>query len=67
MAIAIRPAAQADLDVLWDFLAIAAHAADRAAAERIPVVAAHLAGGSICMIRAGQDNAAGSPIERRSG
>jgi GNAT superfamily N-acetyltransferase len=44
VAIAIRSAVQADLDMLWEFLAIAAHETDRAAAERIPVVAVHLAG-----------------------
>jgi ribosomal protein S18 acetylase RimI-like enzyme len=40
----IRAATQDDLDRLWDFLAIAAQEPDRAAAQRIPVVAAHLAG-----------------------
>jgi ribosomal protein S18 acetylase RimI-like enzyme len=43
-AIRIRAAAQDDLGVLWDFLAIAAYEADIAAAKAVPFVAAHLAG-----------------------
>src|ERR1700730_5772466 len=43
-AIRIRAAAQDDLGVLWDFLAIAAYEADIAAAKTVPFVAAHLAG-----------------------
>ena len=42
--ISIRPATQDDLAVLWDFLVIAAHEADFAAAKAVPFVAAHLAG-----------------------
>lgn len=42
--LAIRAATQSDLDLLWDFLAIAAQEPNREAAARIPVVAAHLAG-----------------------
>lgn len=40
----IRPAVQDDLEVLWDFLAIAAYEPAAAAAEAVPIVAAHLAG-----------------------
>ena len=43
-AIRIRAAAQDDLGILWDFLAIAAYEADIAAAKTVPFVAAHLAG-----------------------
>jgi ribosomal protein S18 acetylase RimI-like enzyme len=43
-AIRIRAAAQDDLGVLWDFLAIAAYEADIAAAKAVPFVAAHLEG-----------------------
>ena len=43
-AIRIRSAAQDDLGILWDFLAIAAHEADVAAAKAVPFVAAHLEG-----------------------
>src|ERR1700737_5108536 len=42
--ISIRPATQDDLAILWDFLVIAAHEADFAAAKAVPFVAAHLAG-----------------------
>jgi len=42
--IQIRPARQDDLEILWDFLAIAAYEPDAAAARALPVVAAHLAG-----------------------
>jgi ribosomal protein S18 acetylase RimI-like enzyme len=40
----IRPAAQDDFDLLWDFLAMAAYEADAAAAKAVPFVAAHLEG-----------------------
>jgi len=40
----IRPARQDDLDLLWDFLAMAAYEPDAAAAKAIPVVAEHLDG-----------------------
>jgi hypothetical protein len=43
-AIRIRSAAQDDLGILWDFLAIAAHEADVTAARAGPFVAAHLEG-----------------------
>jgi hypothetical protein len=43
-AIRIRAAAQDDLGILWDFLAIAAYEADIAAAKTVPFVAAHLEG-----------------------
>jgi hypothetical protein len=43
-AIRIRAAAQDDLGILWDFLAIAAYEADIAAAQTVPFVAAHLEG-----------------------
>ncbi len=42
--VAIRPATQDDLAVLWDLLAIAAYEADAGAAKAVPFVAAHLAG-----------------------
>jgi ribosomal protein S18 acetylase RimI-like enzyme len=42
--IAIRPAAQEDLEILWEFLAIAAHEPDAGAAGAVPVVAAYLKG-----------------------
>jgi len=38
----IRPAEQADLDLLWEFLAMAAYEPSAAAAKAIPIVAAHL-------------------------
>jgi ribosomal protein S18 acetylase RimI-like enzyme len=40
----IRAAAQSDLDLLWEFLAIAAYEPDVAAARAVPFVATHLAG-----------------------
>ena len=40
----LRPATQDDLDVLWDFLAIAAYEPDGVAAKAVPFVAAHLSG-----------------------
>jgi ribosomal protein S18 acetylase RimI-like enzyme len=40
----IRPAVQDDFEVLWDFLAMAAHEADAAAAKAIPGVAKYLVG-----------------------
>lgn len=40
----IRPAVQADLEILWDFLAMAAYEPNAAAAKVVPVVAAHLLG-----------------------
>jgi ribosomal protein S18 acetylase RimI-like enzyme len=43
-AIRLRPAGQEDLELLWEFLAIAAYEPDAAAARRLPVVALHLAG-----------------------
>jgi len=42
--IVIRPALQDDLEVLWDFLAIAAYEPDAPAVKAVPLVAAHLAG-----------------------
>lgn len=42
--IAIRPAIQRDLCVLWEFLAIAAYEASAGTAMAMPVVALHLAG-----------------------
>jgi ribosomal protein S18 acetylase RimI-like enzyme len=41
--VSIRPAAQDDLDLLWNFLAIAAYEPDVATAKTVPFVAAHLA------------------------
>ncbi len=40
----IRSAAQNDLGLLWDFVAIAAYEPDADAAKDVPFVAAHLAG-----------------------
>jgi ribosomal protein S18 acetylase RimI-like enzyme len=40
----IRTATQNDLDILWDFLAIAAYEPNADAAKAVPFVAAHLAG-----------------------
>jgi ribosomal protein S18 acetylase RimI-like enzyme len=40
----IRPAAQDDLDLLWEFLTLAAYEPDVAAAKAVPFVAGHLAG-----------------------
>jgi len=40
----IRPAVQDDLEVLWDFLAMAADEPDAEAAKAIPPVAKYLAG-----------------------
>jgi ribosomal protein S18 acetylase RimI-like enzyme len=40
----LRPAAQGDLDLLWDFLAMAAYEPDAATAKTVPFVATHLAG-----------------------
>src|SRR5919197_2904430 len=40
----IRPAVQDDLEVLWNFLAMAAHEPDAEAAKAIPGVAKYLAG-----------------------
>ena len=42
MDIVIRTSVQDDLEVLWDFLAIAAYEPNVAAAKAVPVVAAHL-------------------------
>jgi GNAT superfamily N-acetyltransferase len=42
--IGIRLATQDDLDILWDFLAIAAYEPDAGAAKAVPFAAAHLAG-----------------------
>jgi len=42
--VAIRPALPADIDILWEFLTIAAYEPSAAAAKAIPFVAAHLAG-----------------------
>ena len=42
--VVIRPAAQGDLEVLWEFLAIAAYEPDAAAAKAVPDVAAYLGG-----------------------
>jgi ribosomal protein S18 acetylase RimI-like enzyme len=42
--IVIRPAVQDDLEILWDFLAIAAYEPDAVAAKTMPSVAAYLAG-----------------------
>ena len=41
---AIRPAVQGDLEVLWDFLAMAAYEPDAATAKALPGVAKYLAG-----------------------
>jgi hypothetical protein len=40
----IRPAVGDDLDVLWDFLAIAAYEPDAQAAKAVPGVAKYLVG-----------------------
>jgi ribosomal protein S18 acetylase RimI-like enzyme len=40
----IRPAARDDLEVLWDFLAMAAYEPDAEAAKAVPSVAKYLAG-----------------------
>ena len=40
----IRPAVQDDLEVLWDFLAMAAYEPDGEAAKAVPPVAKHLVG-----------------------
>jgi hypothetical protein len=40
----IRPAVQDDLEVLWDFLAMAAYEIDAEAAKAIPRVAKYLVG-----------------------
>src|SRR4051794_1727725 len=40
----MRPAAQEDLDLLWQFLAMAAYEVDIATAKAIPFVATHLEG-----------------------
>ena len=40
----IRPAVQNDLEVLWDFLAMAAYEPDAEAAKAVPSVAKYLAG-----------------------
>src|SRR5215469_10415145 len=42
--VVIRPAAQNDLEVLWDFLAMAAYEPDAEAAKAVPSVAKYLAG-----------------------
>jgi ribosomal protein S18 acetylase RimI-like enzyme len=42
--VVIRPAEQDDLETLWAFLAVAAYESDAAAAQAVPIVAAHLAG-----------------------
>lgn len=43
-AVTIRAALTADIDLLWEFLAIAAYEPNGEAARSIPVVASHLAG-----------------------
>lgn len=40
----LRAAGQGDLDLLWDFLAMAAYEPDATAAKAVPFVAAHLTG-----------------------
>ena len=40
----IRPAVQADLEVLWGFLAMAAYEPDAEAAKAVPSVAKYLVG-----------------------
>jgi ribosomal protein S18 acetylase RimI-like enzyme len=40
----IRPACQDDLDLLWEFLAMAAYEPTAAAAKAVPIVSAHLEG-----------------------
>src|SRR5437879_4697027 len=40
----IRPAVQDDLEVLWDFLAMAAYEPDAEAAKAVPLVAKYLVG-----------------------
>jgi GNAT superfamily N-acetyltransferase len=42
--ILIRSATQQDLNILWDFLAIAAYEPDAGAAKAVPFAAAHLVG-----------------------
>lgn len=42
LAIEIRPATAADIEAMWDFLAIAAYEPNGSAAKNQPVVAAHL-------------------------
>jgi ribosomal protein S18 acetylase RimI-like enzyme len=42
--IVIRPAVQDDLEILWEFLAMAAYEQDAAAAKSVPSVAAYLTG-----------------------
>ena len=44
ISLTIRPAGQDDLDLLWDFLAIAAYERDADAARAVPVAAAHVSG-----------------------
>jgi ribosomal protein S18 acetylase RimI-like enzyme len=44
MPLLVRPARQDDLDLLWDFLAMAAYEPDAAAAKAVPFVATHLTG-----------------------
>ena len=39
----IRPATQQDLDILWEFVAIAGYEPDVASAKAVPFVAAHVA------------------------
>jgi hypothetical protein len=48
--VVIRPAEQDDLETLWAFLAVAAYESDAAAAQAVPIVAAHLAGGNAMAI-----------------
>jgi hypothetical protein len=43
-ALVIRPAVQDDLNVLWDFLAMAAYEPDALAAKAVPSVAKYLVG-----------------------
>jgi hypothetical protein len=40
----IRPAVQDDIEVLWDFLAMAAHEPDAEAAKAVPTVAKYVVG-----------------------
>ena len=40
----IRPAVQDDLEILWDFLAMAAYEPDAEAAKAVPPVAKYLVG-----------------------
>src|SRR5260370_38171037 len=67
----IRPAGQDDLEVLWDFLAIAAYEPDAAAAKNVPGVAAYLTGwqrpGDFGFVAERESGVIGSPWARQIG